>query len=67
MQTTVCPLLCPLQQHLHVNVRSINTFNEALEIVYSYKKSRHLILPSARTDHQGQADMEMGALKGEKE
>ena len=38
MQKTVGPL----QQHLRLNVRNINTFNEALEIIYSYIKSRHL-------------------------
>ena len=37
---------CPLQQHLRLNVRNINTFTEALEIVYSYIKSRHLVVPS---------------------
>ena len=37
----------PLQQHLRLNVRNINTFTEALEIVYSYIKSRHLVVPSA--------------------
>eukprot|EP00439_Symbiodinium_sp_Y106_P082978 s159_g22.t1 len=31
----------PLQQHLRLNVRNINTFTEAMEIVYSYIKSRH--------------------------
>ena len=36
----------PLQQHLRLNVRNINTFTEALEIVYSYIKSRHLVVPS---------------------
>eukprot|EP00439_Symbiodinium_sp_Y106_P052373 s2721_g7.t1 len=33
----------PLQQHLRLNVRNITTFTEALEIVYSYIKSRHLV------------------------
>ena len=41
----------PLQQHLRLNVRSITTFTEALEFVYSNITSRHLILPSGRTDH----------------
>ncbi|OLP93534.1 hypothetical protein AK812_SmicGene24556 [Symbiodinium microadriaticum] len=36
----------PLQQHLRLNVRSFNSFNEALEIVYRYTKSRHLTVPS---------------------
>ena len=43
----------PLQQHLHLSVRSINTFNEALEIACSnlwYIKSSHLTVPSGRTD-----------------
>ena len=51
----------PLQQHLRLNVRNINTFTEALEIVYSYIKSRHLVVPS-RND--GPVDMDIGALKG---
>ena len=53
----------PLQQHLRLNVRNINTFTETLEIVYSYIKSRHLIVPS-RND--GPVDMDIGALKGRK-
>ena len=57
MQKTVGPL----QQHLRLNVRSISTFNEVLEIVYSYIKSRHLIVPS-RND--GPVDTDIGALKG---
>ena len=62
MQKTVGPL----QQHLKLNVRNINAFTEALEIIYSYIKSRHLTVPSGRADHarQGQADMDIGALKG---
>ena len=58
----------PLQQHLRLNVRSFNSFNEALEIVYRYTKSRHLTVPSGRTDHQGQANIirGIGALKGKK-
>ena len=48
----------PLQQHLRLNVRSITTFTEALEIVYSYIKSRHLTVPNGKTD------MDRGALKG---
>ena len=51
----------PLQQHLRLNVRNINTFTEALEIVYSYIKSRHLVVPS-RND--GPVDMDIGALEG---
>ena len=62
MQKTVGPLL----QHLRLNVRNINTFNEALEIIYSYIKSRHLTVPSGKSDHGGQADMDIGALKGKK-
>ena len=62
MQKTVGPL----QQHSRLNVRSITTFTEALEIVYSYRKSRHLTVPSRRVDRQGQADMDVGALKGGK-
>ena len=54
----------PLQQHLRLNVRSINTFNETLENVYSYIRSRHLPVPRGGIDHQGQADMDVGALKG---
>ena len=53
----------PLQQHPRLNVRNINTFTEALEIVYSYIKSRHLVVPS-RND--GPVDMDIGALKGRK-
>ena len=53
----------PLQQHLRLNVRNISTFPEALEIVYSYVKSRHLAVPS-RND--GPVDMDIGALKGRK-
>ena len=58
----------PLQQYLRLNVRSFNSFSEALEIVYRYTKSRHLTVPSGRTDHQGQANINMGigALKGKK-
>ena len=56
----------PLQQHLRLNVRSIHTFNEALETAYSYIKSRHPTVPSGRMDHQGQADIHVGALKGKK-
>ena len=44
----------PLQQHLRLNVRNITTFTEALEIVYSYIQSRHLVVPS-RND--GPVDM----------
>ena len=53
----------PLQQHLRLNVRNINTFTEALEIVYSFIKSRHLVV-SSRND--GPVDMDIGALKGRK-
>ena len=53
----------PLQQHLRLNVRNITTFTEALEIVYSYIKSRRLVVPS-RND--GPVDMDIGALKGKK-
>eukprot|EP00439_Symbiodinium_sp_Y106_P044512 s4651_g5.t1 len=53
----------PLQQHLKLNVRNITTFTEALEIVHSYIKSRHLVVPS-RND--GPVDMDIGALKGRK-
>ena len=53
----------PLQQHLRLNVKNINTFTEALEIVYSCIKSRHLVVPS-RND--GPVDMDIGALKGRK-
>ena len=53
----------PLQQHLRLNVRNITTFTEALEIVYSYINSRHLVVPS-RND--GPVDMDIGALKGRK-
>ena len=53
----------PLQQHLTLNVRNITTFTEALEIVYSYIKSRHLVVES-RND--GPVDMDIGALKGRK-
>ena len=53
-----------LQQHLRLNVRSITTFTEALEILYRYIKSRHLTVPTGRVDHQVQADMDLGALKG---
>ena len=62
MQKTVGPL----QQHLRLNVRNIKTFNEALEIIYSYIKSRHLTVPIGKSDHGGQADMDIGALKGKK-
>ena len=51
----------PLQQHLRLNVRNINTFTEALEIVYSYIKSIHLVVPS-RNDSP--VDVDIGALKG---
>ena len=62
MQKTVGPF----QQHLRLNVRNIHTFTEALEIIYSYIKSRHLTVPRGRIDnhHQGQADVDIGALKG---
>ena len=53
----------PSQQHLRLNVRNISRFNEALEIVHSYVKSRHLVVPS-RND--GPVDMDIGALKGRK-
>ena len=53
----------PLQQHLRLNVRNITTFTDALEMVYSYIKSRHLVVPS-RND--GPVDMDIGALKGRK-
>ena len=52
----------PLQQHLRLNVRNISTFTEALEIVYSYVNSRHLVVPS-RND--GPVDMDTG-VKGRK-
>ena len=39
----------PLQQHLRLNVRNINTFTEALEIVYSYIKSRRLVVQAGMT------------------
>ena len=52
----------PLQQHLRLNVRNISTFTEALEIVYTYIKSRHLVVPS-RND--GPVDMDI-FLKGRK-
>ena len=53
----------PLQQHLRLNVRNITTFTDALEMVYSYIKSRHLVVPS-RND--GPVDMDIGAVKGRK-
>ena len=66
MQKTVGPF----QQHLRLNVRNIHTFTEALEIIYSYIKSRHLTVPSGRIDnpYRGQADMDVdvGALTGKK-
>ena len=34
--------------------------------MYSIIKSRHLTVPSGRHDHQGQANMDVGALKGKK-
>ena len=51
---------------MRLHVRNINTFTEALEIIYSYIKSRHLTVPRGRIDnhHQGQADVDIGALKG---
>ena len=49
---------------MRLNVRSNNTFHEALEMVDSHIKSRQVTVPSGRTDHQGQTDMEIGALKG---
>ena len=55
------------QQHLRLNVRNITTFAEALEIVYSFIKNRHLTAPSGRVDHQSEADMDIGALKGKKD
>ena len=39
----------PLQQHLRLNVRNINTSTEALEIVYSYIKSRRLVVQAGMT------------------
>ena len=55
----------PLQQHLRLNVRNITTFTEALEIVYSYIKSRHLVTPGSKND--GPVDMDIGAMwKGRK-
>ena len=56
----------PLEQHLRLNLRNSKAFTEASEIIYGYIKSRHLTVPSGRTDYQGQADMEIGALKGKK-
>ena len=53
----------PLQQHLRLNVRNINTFTEALEIVYSYIKTRHLVVPSRAG---GPVGIGIGALKGRK-
>ena len=53
----------PLQQHMGLNVRNITTFTEAQEIVYSYIKSRHLVVP--RRD-DGPVDVDIGALKGRK-
>ena len=53
----------PLQQHLRLNIRSISTFTEALEIVYSSIKSRHLVVPSRNDDP---VDTDIGALKGRK-
>eukprot|EP00439_Symbiodinium_sp_Y106_P046610 s6407_g5.t4 len=53
----------PLQPHLWLKVKNINTITEALEIVYSYIKSKHLVVPS-RND--GPVDMDIGALKGRK-
>ena len=44
----------PLQPHLWLKVKNINTITEALEIVYSYIKSKHLVVPS-RND--GPVDM----------
>ena len=55
----------PLQQHLRLNVRNITTFTEALEIVYSYIKSRHLVMPGS-SKNDGPVDMDIGALKGKK-
>ena len=56
----------PLQQHLRLNVRNITTFTEALEIVYSYIKSRHLVTPGS-SKNDGPVDMDIGAMwKGRK-
>eukprot|EP00439_Symbiodinium_sp_Y106_P069965 s5116_g12.t1 len=52
-----------LQQHLRLNVRNITTFTEALQIMHSYIKSRHLVVPN-RND--GPGDMDIAALKGRK-
>ena len=51
----------PLQQHLRLNVRNITTFTEALEIVYSYIKSRHLVMPGSNKN-DGPVDMDIGAM-----
>ena len=51
----------PLQQHLRLNVRNITTFTEALEIVYSYIKSRHLVTPGS-SKNDGPVDMDIGAM-----
>ena len=59
----------PLQQHLRLNVRNITTFTEALEIVYSYIKSRHLVMPGSNKN-DGPVDMDIGAMwkgRGKKE
>ena len=51
----------PLQQHLRLNARNITTFTEAPEIVYSYIKSRHLVMPGSNKN-DGPVDMDIGAM-----
>ena len=60
MQTTVGPL----QQHLRLNVR-IEASRCSLRCLGVFTiKSRHVTAPSGRSGHPGQADMDIGVVKG---
>ena len=54
-----------LQQHLRLHIRSLTTFQQALDIAYAYTKSKHLaVLIIAHASSQGSAPMDIGGLKG---
>ena len=50
----------PLQQHLRLNVRTMDTYEAVREVITAYYQSRHVL--NYRTDPTGPAPMDVGAL-----
>ena len=51
----------PLQQHLRLNVRAMDSYDTVRDVITSYYKSRH-IMNFRTVDTGGPAPMDVGAL-----